>query len=138
MCNFDKLYNSSTLQFMTYLFVSIIRILLSTLGYWTKQSTENIKQLQQKVKEQAAVLDDLGSEKSILELKQSKFKLAIDNLLTRSGRHRSSIGGLNNSTQQLVWANQRHESEIKKIKAELKRLDRDLIRSHLKLNMLNL
>ena len=72
----------------------------------------------------------------MLKFKESKFKLALDNLLERSENQRREIEDLENTIEELEENNSNCALHIQNLKSVSKRKGRALVRMQLQLDML--
>ena len=82
------------------------------------------------------MIKGLEAENKLLKLKESKFKLALDNLLERSEKQRKEIHDLKTRINELEETNSYSKHQIANLKAESKRKCREMIRMQMKLDML--
>ena len=125
------------METMIYFLLCFIRILLVRIVEGSKIYQEHKVKLEEDIDNQSTMLKSLESENKLLKLKESKFKLALDNLLERSEKQRKEIHDLKTRIDELEETNSYSELHITNLKAESKRKCRELIRMQMKLDMLN-
>lgn len=125
------------METMIYFLLCFIRILLVRIVEGSKIYREQETKMEEVIENQSATMKDLEAENKLLKLKESKFKLALNNLLERSEKQRKEINDLKATIDELEETNSYSELHIANLKAESKRKGRDLVRIQMKLDMLN-
>ena len=120
-----------------YFLLCFIRILLVRIVEGSKLYRERVNKLEEVIENQSTTMKSLEAENKLLKLKESKFKLALDNLLERSEKQRKEINDLKTTIDELEETNSYSELHIVNLKAESKRKGRELIRLQMKLDLLN-
>ena len=125
------------METMIHFLLCFIRILLVRIVEGSKVYREHVAGLEENIDNQSTVIKSLEAENKLLKLKESKFKLALDNLLERSEKQRTEIQELKTTIDELEESNSYSELHIANLKAESKRKGRELIRLQMKLDLLN-
>ena len=125
------------METMIYFLLCFIRILLVRIIEGSKIYQEHKVKLEEDIDNQSTTIKSLESENKLLKLKESKFKLALDNLLERSDKQRKEIHDLKAAIDELEETNSYSELHIANLKAESKRKGRELVRMQMKLDILN-
>ena len=125
------------METMIYFLLCFIRILLVRIVEGSKIYQEHKVKLEEDIENQSTMIKSLESENKLLKLKESKFKLALDNLLERSEKQRKEIHDLKAAIDELEETNSYSEIHITNLKAESKRKGRELVRMQMKLDILN-
>lgn len=125
------------METMIYFLLCFIRILLVRIVEGSKIYQEHKVKLEEDIDNQSTMIKSLESENKLLKLKESKFKLALDNLLERSENQRKEIHDLKAAIDELEETNSYSELHIANLKAESKRKGRELVRMQMKLDILN-
>ena len=125
------------METMIYFLLCFIRILLVRIIEGSKIYQEHKVKLEEDIDNQSTTIKSLESENKLLKLKESKFKLALDNLLERSEKQRKEIHDLKAVIDELEETNSYSELHIANLKAESKRKGRELVRMQMKLDILN-
>ena len=125
------------METMIYFLLCFIRILLVRIVEGSKIYQEHKVKLEEDIDNQSIMIKSLESENKLLKLKESKFKLALDNLLERSEKQRKEIHDLKAAIDELEETNSYSELHIANLKAESKRKGRELVRMQIKLDILN-
>ena len=120
-----------------YFLLCFIRILLVRVVEGSKLYRERVNKLEEVIGNQSATMKSLEAENKLLKLKESKFKLALDNLLERSEKQCKEINDLKITIDELEETNSYSELHIANLKAESKRKGRELIRLQMKLDLIN-
>ena len=125
------------METMIYFLLCFIRILLVRIVEGSKIYQEHKVKLEEDIDNQSIMIKSLESENKLLKVKESKFKLALDNLLERSEKQRKEIHDLKAAIDELEETNSYSELHIANLKAESKRKGRELVRMQIKLDILN-
>ena len=125
------------METMIYFLLCFIRILLVRIVEGSKLYRQRETILEEVIGNQSIAMKSLEVENKLFKLKESKFKLALDNLLERSEKQRKEIHDLKTRIDELEETNSYSELHITNLKAESKRKCRELIRMQMKLDMLN-
>ena len=125
------------METMIYFLLYFIRILLVRIVEGSKIYQEHKVKLEEDIDNQSIMIKSLESENKLLKLKESKFKLALDNLLERSEKQRKEIHDLKAAIDELEETNSYSELHIANLKAESKRKGHELVRMQIKLDILN-
>ena len=125
------------METMIYFLLCFIRILLVRIVEGSKLYRELETKLEEVIASQSMTMKSLEAENKLLKLKESKFKLALNNLLERSEKQRKEIHDLKAKIDELEETNSYSKHQIANLKAESKRKCRELIRMQMKLDMLN-
>ena len=125
------------METMIYFLLYFIRILLVRIVEGSKIYQEHKVKLEEDIDNQSSMIKSLESENKLLKLKESKFKLALDNLLERSEKQRKEIHDLKAAIDELEETNSYSELHIANLKAESKRKGHELVRMQIKLDILN-
>ena len=125
------------METMIYFLLCFIRILLVRIVEESKLYRQRETILEEVIGNQSIVMKGLEADNKLLKLKESKFKLALNNLLERSEKQRKEIHDLKAKIDELKETNSYSKHQIENLKAESKRKYRELIRMQMKLDMLN-
>ena len=125
------------METMIYFLLCFIRILLVRIVEGSKIYQEHKVKLEEDIDNQSIMIKSLESENKLLKVKESKFKLALDNLLERSEKQRKEIHDLKAAIDELEETNSYSELHIANLKAESKRKGRELVRMQINLDILN-
>ena len=124
------------MEAMIYFLLCFIRIILIKIVESSKLYKESITRMEANIENQSGLISSLEAENKVLKLKESKFKLALDNLLERSEKQRQEIKNLNITVDELEELNSHSEVHIQNLKVDSKRKSRELVRMQLQLDML--
>ena len=124
------------MEAMIYFLLCFIRIILVKIVESSKLHKESITRMEENIENQSGLISSLEAENKLLKLKESKFKLALDNLLERSEKQRQEIKNLNITVDELEELNSHSEVHIQNLKVDSKRKSRELVRMQLQLDML--
>ena len=126
----------NSMESIIYFLFCFIRVLLVKIVESSKLYRERITSMEQTIDEQSDLIASLESENKMLKFKESKFKLALDNLLERSENQRKEIQNLKNIVGELEENNYDCALHIQNLKSDSKRKGRALVRMQLQLDML--
>ena len=137
MSNFDE--NSvSTIQFLFRFLIILVNAILSKFYIISKSFNEKVFNLQKISTEQLAAINLLESENELLKLKESKMKLAIENLLVRTQMELDQIESLKEKVEEMEKIENDNESEIENLEKNVTRKDRDIFKTQLKIDFIKL
>ena len=137
MTNFDQ--NSvSRVQFLFEFFIFLANVILSKMNIISKSFNEEIDKLQKTQTTQLTAINRLKSENELLKLKESKMKLAIENLLARTEMERNQIGDLKKEVEEMEKIDNDNESEIENLEKNIAKKDREIFKIQLKIDLIKL
>ena len=137
MTNFEE--NSvSRVQFMFEFLIFLVNAILSKMNMISKSFNEKIDKLQKTQSEQLTAIKRLQSENELLKLKESKMKLAIENLLARTEMEREQIGELKEGVEEMEKIDNDNESEIESLEKNIAKKDRETFKIQLKIDLIKL
>ena len=137
MTNFEE--NSvSTIQFLFRFLIFLVNAILSKFYIISKSFNEKVFNLQKISTEQLAAINLLESENELLKLKESKMKLAIENLLVRTQMELDQIESLKEEVEEMEKIENDNESEIENLEKNVTRKDRDIFKTQLKIDFIKL
>ena len=137
MTNFDQ--NSvSRVQFLFEFFIFLANVILSKMNIISKSFNEKIDKLQKTQSTQLTAINRLKSENELLKLKESKMKLAIENLLARTEMEREQIGELKEEIEEMKRIDNDNESEIENLEKNIAKKDREIFKIQLKIELIKL
>ena len=109
----------SRVQFMFEFLIFLVNAILSKMNMISKSFNEKIDKLQKTQSEQLTAIKRLQSENELLKLKESKMKLAIENLLARTEMEREQIGELKEGVEEMEKIDNDNESEIESLEKNI-------------------
>ena len=137
MTNFEE--NSvSRVQFVFEFLIFLVNAILSKMNIISKSFNEKIDKLQKTQSKQLTAINRLKSENELLKLKESKMKLAIENLLARTEMEREQIGELKEGVEEMEKIDNDNESEIESLEKNIAKKDRETFKIQLKIDLINL
>ena len=137
MTNFDQ--NSvSRVQFLFEFLIFLANAILSKMNFISKSFNEKIDKLQKTQSTQLTAINRLKSENELLKLKESKMKLAIENLLARTEMERDQIGDLKEEIEEMEKIDNDNESEIENLGQNIAEKDRKIFKIQLKIDLIKL
>ena len=137
MTNFNQ--NSvSRVQFLFEFFIFLANVILSKMNIISKSFNEKIDKLQKTQSTQSTAINRPKSENELLKLKESKMKLAIENLLARTAMERDQIGDLKEDIEEMEKIDKDNESEIENLEKNIADKDREIFKIQLKIDLIKL
>ena len=137
MTNFEE--NSvSRVQFLFEFLIFLANAILSKMNIISKSFNEKIDKLQKTQTTQLTSINRLKSENELLKLKESKMKLAIENLLARTAMERDQIGDLKEDIEEMEKIDKDNESEIENLEKNIADKDREIFKIQLKIDLIKL
>ena len=137
MTNFEE--NSvSRVQFLFEFLIFLVNAILSKMNIISKSFNEKIDKLQKTQSTQLTAINRLKSENDLLKLKESKMKLAIENLLARTAMERDQIGDLKEDIEEMEKIDKDNESEIENLEKNIADKDREIFKIQLKIDLIKL
>ena len=137
MTNFDQ--NSvSRVQFLFEFLIFLANAILSKMNIISKSFNEKIDKLQKTQSTQSTAINRLKSENELLKLKESKMKLAIENLLARTEMEWEQIGELKEEIEEMEKIDNDNESEIENLEKNIADKDREIFKIQLKIDLIKL
>ena len=137
MTNFDQ--NSvSRVQFLFEFFIFLANVILSKMNIISKSFNEKIDKLQKTQSTQLTAINRLKSENELLKLKESKMKLAIENLLARTEMELGQIRHLKERVEEMEKNDNDNESEIENLDKNIAEKDREILKIQLKIDLIKL
>ena len=128
----------SRVQFLFRFLIFLVNAILSKFYTISKSFNEKEINLQKISTEQLATINLLESENELLKLKESKMKLAIENLLVRTQMELDQIESLKEEVEEMEKIENDNESEIENLEKNVTRKDRDIFKTQLKIDFINL
>ena len=128
----------SRVQFMFEFLIFLVNAILSKMNMISKSFNEKIDKLQKTQSEQLTAIKRLQSENELLKLKESKMKLAIENLLARTEMEREQIGELKEGVEEMEKIDNDNESEIESLEKNIAKKDRETFKIQLKIDLIKL
>ena len=137
MTNFEE--NSvSRVQFMFEFLIFLVNAILSKMNIISKSFNEKIDKLQKTQSKQLTAINRLKSENELLKLKESKMKLAIENLLARTEMEWEQIGELKEEVEEMEKIYNDNESEFENLEKNIAAKDREIFKLQLKIDLIKL
>ena len=137
MANFEE-NPVSRVQFLFEFLIFLANAILSKMNIITKSFNEKIDKLQKTQSTQLTAINRLKSENELLKLKESKMKLAIENLLARTAMERDQIGDLKEDIEEMEKIDKDNESEIENLEKNIADKDREIFKIQLKIDLIKL
>ena len=135
MSNFEE--NSVfRVQFLFEFLIFLVNAILSKINIISKSFNEKIDKLQKTQSTQLTAINRLKSENELLKLKESKMKLAIENLLARTAMERDQIGDLKEDIEEMEKIDKDNESEIENLEKNIADKDREIFKIQLKIDQI--
>ena len=128
----------SRVQFVFEFLIFLVNAILSKMNIISKSFNEKIDKLQKTQSKQLTAINRLKSENELLKLKESKMKLAIENLLARTEMEREQIGELKEGVEEMEKIDNDNESEIESLEKNIAKKDRETFKIQLKIDLINL
>ena len=104
----------------------------------SKSFNEKIDKLQKASSEQLSAINRLKSENELLKLKESKMKLAIENLLARTEMELDEIEGLKEEVEEREKMENDNASGIENLEKNIAQKDREIFKKQLKIDFIKL
>jgi len=137
MTNFEE--NSvSSVQFLFQFLIFLVNAILAKMNTISKSFNEKIDNLQKASSEQLSAINRLKSENELLKLKESKMKLAIENLLARSELELDEIEGLKEEVEEMEKMENDSVTEIENVEKNIAQKDREIFKMQLKIDLIKL
>ena len=128
----------SRVQFMFEFLIFLVNAILSKMNIISKSFNEKINKLQKTQSTQLTAVNRLQSENELLKLKESKMKLAIENLLARTEMERDQIGDLKERVEEMEKIDNDKQSEIENLEKNIAEKDREIFKIQLKIDLIKL
>ena len=137
MTNFEE--NSvSRFQFLFQFLILLANAILTKTNNISKSFNEKFDKLRQISSKQTVAIDQLKAENELLKLKESKMKLAIENLLARTEMELNQIADLKQEVEQMKAIENDGEIEIENLEKTIARKDREIFKTQLKIDFIKL
>ena len=137
MTNFEE--NSvSRFQFLFQFLILLANAILTKTNNISKSFNEKFDKLRQISSKQTIAIDQLKAENELLKLKESKMKLAIENLLARTEMELNQIADLKQEVDQMKAIENDGEIEIENLEKTIARKDREIFKTQLKIDFIKL
>ena len=137
MTNFEE--NSvSRVQFLFQFLIFLVNAILSKMNAVSKSFNEKIDNLQKASTQQLIAINRIKSENELLKLKESKMKLAIENLLARSELELDEIEGLKEEVEEMEKMENDNATEIENVEKNIAQKDREIFKMQLKIDFIKL
>ena len=137
MTNFEE--NSvSRFQFLFQFLILLANAILTKMNNTSKSFNEKFDKLRQISSKQTVAIDQLKAENELLKLKESKMKLAIENLLARTEMELNQIADLKQEVDQMKAIENDGEIEIENLEKTIARKDREIFKTQLKIDFIKL
>ena len=137
MTNFEE--NSvSRFQFLFQFLILLANAILTKTNNISKSFNEKFDKLRQISSKQTVAIDQLKAENELLKLKESKMKLAIENLLARTEMELNQIADLKQEVEQMKAIENDGEIEIENLEKTIARKDREFFKTQLKIDFIKL
>ena len=137
MTNFEE--NSvSRVQFLFQFLIFLVNAILAKMNTVSKSFNEKIDKLQKTWSEQLSAINRLKSENELLKLKESKMRLAIENLLARTEMDLDEIEGLKEEAEEMEKMENDNASEIENLEKNIGQKDREIFKMQLKIDFIKL
>ena len=137
MTNFEE--NSvSRFQFLFQFLILLANAILTKTNNISKSFNEKFDKLRQISSKQTVAIDQLKAENELLKLKESKMKLAIENLLARTEMELNQIADLKQEVDQMKAIENDGEIEIENLEKTIARKDREFFKTQLKIDFIKL
>ena len=137
MTNFEE--NSvSRFQFLFQFLILLANAILTKTNNISKSFNEKFDKLRQISSKQTIAIDQLKAENELLKLKESKMKLAIENLLARTEMELNQIADLKQEVDQMKAIENDGEIEIENLEKTIARKDREFFKTQLKIDFIKL
>ena len=128
----------SRVQFIFEFLIFLVNAILSKMNIISKSFNEKINKLQKTQSTQLTAVNRLQSENELLKLKESKMKLAIENLLARTEMERDQIGDLKEEIEEMERIDNDKQSEIENLEKNIAEKDREIFKIQLKIELIKL
>ena len=137
MTNFEE--NSfSRVQFMFEFLIFLVNAILSKMNIISKSFNEKTDKLQKTQSTQLTAINRLKSDNELLKVKESKMKLAIENLLARTEMEWEQIGELKEKVEEMEKICNDNESEFENLEKNIAAKDREIFKIQLKIDLIKL
>ena len=137
MTNFEE--NSvSRVQFLFQFLIFLVNAILAKMNTISKSFNEKADKLQKISSTQLSAINRLKSENELLKLKESKMKLAIENLLARSELELDEIEGLKEEVEEMEKMENDNATEIENVEKNIAQKDREIFKMQLKIDFIKL
>ena len=137
MTNFEE--NSvSRVQFLFQFLIFLVNAILAKMNTVSKSFNEKIDKHQKTWSEQLSTMNRLKSENELLKLKESKMRLAIENLLARTEMDLDEIEGLKEEAEEMEKMENDNASEIENLEKNIGQKDREIFKMQLKIDFIKL
>ena len=137
MTNFEG-YRLTKIIFFVHFLVLLINAVMARINHLSKSFGEKFTQLQAISAQQSATANQLKAENELLKLKQSKIKLAIENLLARTEMERKQIQDLNAEIEKLDGIETENETEVENLENKIAQKDREIFKKQLQIDLAKL
>ena len=128
----------SRVQFIFEFLIFLVNAILSKMNIISKSFNEKINKLQKTQSTQLTAVNRLQSENELLKLKESKMKLAIENLLARTEMEWEQIGELKEEIEEMEKIDNDNEFEIENLEKNIADKDREIFKIQLKIDLIKL
>ena len=137
MTNFEE--NSvSRVQFLFQFLIFLVNAILAKMNTISKSFNEKADKLQKISYTQLTAINRLKSENELLKLKESKMKLAIENLLARTEMELDEIEGLKEEVEEVEKMENDNATEIENVEKNIAQKDREIFKMQLKIDFIKL
>ena len=118
--------------------IFLVNAILSKMNIISKSFNEKTDKLQKTQSTQLTAINRLKSDNELLKLKESKMKLAIENLLARTEMEWEQIGELKEKVEEMEKICNDNESEFENLEKNIAAKDREIFKIQLKIDLIKL
>ena len=137
MTNFEGNRLTKIIFFVHFL-VLLLNAIMARINHLSKSFSEKFTELQATSSRQTATANQLKAENELLKLKQSKIKLAIENLLARTEMERKQIQDLNAEIEKMEDIETENETEVENLENQISQKDREIFKKQLQIDLVKL
>ena len=137
MTNFEGSRIAKFLCFVQFL-VLLVNTILKRINHLSKSFNEKVDNLQKISSQQLVAANQLKAENELLKLKQSKMKLAIDNLLVRTQMELKQIEDLKDKVEEMEDIDSENQAEIKNLLKNIAQKKREIFKKQLQIDFIKL
>ena len=137
MTNFEGSRIAKFFCFVQFL-VLLVNTILKRINRVSKSFNEKVGNLQKVSSQQLVAANQLKAENELLKLKQSKMKLAIENLLVRTQMELKQIEDLKDKVEEMKDIGTESQNEIETLQKKIAQKKREIFKKQLKIDFIKL
>ena len=137
MTNFEGSRIANFFCFVQFL-VLLVNTILKRINRVSKSFNEKVGNLHKVSSQQLVAANQLKAENELLKLKQSKMKLAIDNLLVRTQMELKQIEDLKDKVEEMKYIETESQIEIETLQKRIAQKKREIFKKQLKIDFIKL